>query len=230
MLVIPAFNEQGKVGKVVRGARACGALDRVIVVDDGSGDATSREARRAGALVLRHRRNRGVGAALRTGFAKARKMGGRTLVVMGADDQDRAEEIPRLLAGITAGNDFVQGSRWLRGGRTLNMPLSRSLGTRIYSAFFTALSGRRTTDATNGFRAFRASLLETIDLDARWLDRYELEPYLYWRALRDGHSVKEVPVTKKYPPRGGSYTKMTPLLDWWSIFRPLLLLRLGIKR
>jgi dolichol-phosphate mannosyltransferase len=229
-MVIPAFNEGKTVGDVVRDARKSGVLSGIIVVDDGSTDGTWREARKAGATVLRHGKNMGVGAALRTGFTRARRQGCETIVVMGADAQDLGRQIPRLLGGISSGYDFVQGSRWLKGGRTENMPLARKIGTHVYSALFSLVVGRRLTDATNGFRAFRASMLDRIDLRPRWLNRYELEPYLYLQALRRGFRVKEVPVTKRFPGPGGSYTKMTPFLDWWRILRPLLLLKFGIRK
>ena len=198
-VVVPALNEERTIGRVVRGARKCREIDRVIVVDDGSTDRTAIKARAAGAIVVRHRVNRGVGAALRTGFGKAVRSGCGVIVVMGADDQDSAEEIPRLLAAIRRGNDFVQGSRWIAGGRVVNIPLFRRVTTIVYSILFTLLTGRRITDGTNGFRAFRSGILKRIDIGQKWLDTYELEPYLYYHAVVDGLRVSEVPVTKRYP-------------------------------
>ena len=71
---------------------------------------------------------------------------------------------------------------------------------------------------------------ERIALDQPWLDKYELEPYLFLKAIRLGYKVKEVPVSKVYPPKELGYTKMKPLVGWWSILRPLVYLGLGIKR
>ncbi len=226
-VVIPAYNEAPRIARVVAGARKTkGAA--VIVVDDGSSDGTAAAARKARARVVRHRRNRGVGAALRTGFDAARRGGARIIVVMGGDDQDSGDEIPRLLKKIRNGYDFVQGSRWLPGGKVLGIPPSRNAGTRVYSAIFSILAGKRITDGTNGFRALKAGLLDGIDLKSSRLDRYELEPYLYFQALRKGFRVTEVPVTKKYPPQRRAYTKMVPFLDWWRIFRPLPMIAFGI--
>jgi dolichol-phosphate mannosyltransferase len=82
------------------------------------------------------------------------------------------------------------------------------------------------------FRAFRTAVLknENIKLDQRWLDRYELEPYLYYKVVEQNFKVSEVPVTKKYPLDDMGYTKMIPFLDWWSILRPLIFLKLRIKK
>jgi hypothetical protein len=69
-----------------------------------------------------------------------------------------------------------------------------------------------------------------LDLDQRWLDEYELEPYLYIKAIRLGYRTAEVPVTKVYPPKSVGQTKMRPITGWWSMLRPLVYLGLGIRR
>jgi dolichol-phosphate mannosyltransferase len=179
--------------------------------------------------VVRRPINEGVGAALRAGFKEARAGGAGIIVVLGGDDQDNPEEIPRLLAPLKDGKDFVQGSRWRTGGRTENINLFRWMTTRMYSVFFRWCTGFPCTDGTNGFRAFRADILDRIDLEAVWLNAYELEPYLFYHAVRNFKAV-EVPVTKRYPLHKGGYTKMVPFKSWWSILRPLILLRLGVKK
>jgi len=229
-VILPAFNESKVIGRVVRSARQRPDVGAVYVVDDGSRDGTARVARKAGARVLIHPRNRGAGAALRTGYQAAVWAGFDILVTMGADDQDNASEIPRLLARIRKGDDFVQGSRWLREGRVENIPLFRRVTTIIYSLVFSVVAGRRITDGTNGFLAIRSRLLRRINLNQAWLDRYELEPYLYYHAVHDGYRVSEIPVTKRYPKSGDGYTKMRGLKDHWRILRPLILLGLRIKR
>lgn len=229
--VLPCKDESGKIGRLVR-RFAPGLVGTVLVVDDGSSDGTAQEAQMAGATVLRHGRNRGVGAAIRSGIDWARANGYDIVVVMAGDDQDDPAEIPTVLEPIVTGKaDLVQGSRRLDGRRTVDMPLFRRVTTRIYSLLFRLVTGFPATDATNGFRAFRLALCDDpgIRLDQDWLDTYELEPYLLVQALRRGYRVVEVPVTKTYHRELG-YTKMMPGRDWWRILRPLIFLRLGLRR
>jgi dolichol-phosphate mannosyltransferase len=133
---------------------------------------------------------------------------------------------------VEEGFDFVQGSRYLPGGDFGNMPFYRQIATRfVHPWLFSLVARRRVTDSTNGFRAIRLSMLDdsAIDIDQEWLDKYELEPYLMFKAIRLGYRFKEVPVTKIYPPKELGYTKMKPFSGWWSILRPLFFLGLGIK-
>jgi len=229
--LLPALNESGKVRKVVA-QMPPEIVDTTVVIDDGSTDGTVAEAEAAGATVLRHGHNRGVGAAIRTGIRYAQGNGYDVIVVVASDDQDNPSEIPRLLSAIApVGNDYVHGSRYIRGGARVHHPRSRTVLTRGYSLLFSLVARRWTSDASNGFRAFRTSIVETMDLDQLWLDRYELEPYLYYQAIRQGYRVTEAPVTKRYPEdHAVGYTKMRPFRDWWHISRPLLYLGIGIKR
>jgi dolichol-phosphate mannosyltransferase len=228
--VIPAYNEAGKIGAVVRKVprhhAAC-----VIVVDDASSDGTVAEARTAGAdEVLVHEVNRGVGAAIRTGLSAARRQGCDVAVILSGDDQHEPDELPRVLGPVLEGQaDLVQGSRWLPGGATPGIPPERRWLTQLYPILFRLASGFPSTDGTNGFRAFRLDLLDDprIRLDQPWLDRYELEPYLLLQTLRSGYRVREVPVTVRYHDRGT--TKMRLVRDGWRILRPLVFLRLGLK-
>lgn len=230
-LVAPAWNEGERIARVVKGVPA-GAVDAVFVVDDGSSDDTARSAREAGARVLCHERNRGVGAAIRTGLEQARQEGFEVAVVISGAAKSPPAQIPSLLQPIREDwADFVQGSRYVPGGTQSAMPLGRVLGTRAYSLFFSLLVGRRVHDASSGFRAMRLSMLDDrrIDLRQGWLDRYELEPYLLFQALRCGFRVVEVPMRVEYPPAGRPYTKMRAITGWWSIFRPVLFLALRLR-
>jgi len=230
-VVVPAWNEAGKIGDVVRKVPRRLA-SRVIVVDDCSADGTVDEARAAGAeQVIRHERNRGVGAAIRTGLLEAKRAGYEFAAILSGDDQHEPDELSRVLEPLFAGAaDLVQGSRWLPGGATPGIPPERRWLTRLYPVLFRLASGAPCTDGTNGLRAFRLSLLDDprIRLGQDWLDRYELEPYLLYQAVRCGYRVREVPVTVRYHGRGTS--KMHLLRDGWRILRPIVYLRLGLKR
>ena len=229
--VVPAWNEHGKIGDVVRKVPRRFAAT-VIVVDDCSADDTADEARAAGAeVVIRHDVNRGVGAGIRTGLFEAKRRGIEFAAILSGDDQHEPDELPRILVPLFAGEaDLVQGSRWLPGGATPGIPPDRRWLTQLYPLLFRIASGRPVTDGTNGMRAFRLALLNDprINLAQEWLDRYELEPYLLYQAFRCGYRVREAPVTVRYHGRGT--TKMRLFADGWRLLRPLVHLRLGWKR
>ncbi|MBU8933840.1 MAG: glycosyltransferase family 2 protein [candidate division Zixibacteria bacterium] len=234
LCILPAYNEQGKVGKVVTKVTATNEVDRIVVVDDCSTDNTQQEASEAGATVIRHEVNQGVGAGIRTGLTYGRENGFDIAVIMSGDDQHEATELPAVLAPLRNGEaDFVQGSRRLKEGKTVNAPLFREITTRLYSLVFTVFTGHRITDGTNGFRAFFLSILDNdaINLDQDWLNTYELEPYLLWRAVKSSEvRVVEAPVTVYYRGETKQYSKMRPFRDWWRLARPLVFLRLGLRR
>jgi dolichol-phosphate mannosyltransferase len=214
-------------------------VDLVLVVDDGSTDATAQVAREAGATVVRHEQNQGAGAAIRTGIRYAREHGFEGVVVLNAIGKFDPADVGTLLTPLREGRaDLVQGSRFVPDGTHEGAPLKRQIGQWGYSLAFSTLLGHRVTDASSGIRAFRTSLAfaDGIDLDQSWLNRYELEPYLLWKAIQLGHRVLEVPMNVHYPPGPrAEYTRMRPIKDWWRLTRPLLFLtadrfRLGPRK
>lgn len=230
LVVVPALNEEGKIGRVA-GRIPRHLVDGILVVDDGSSDRTREEAESAGATVVRHDHTRGVGAAIRTGIDHALRNGFDVVVVFSGDDQHDPADLPALLHPILEeGCDLVQGSRRLGGLRAPNIGWFRRLATWFYAVLFRLLTGFPISDATNGGRAFKVSLFAGggIDLWQPWLDTYELEPYLLYKAVTGGHRVREVPITVVYHDRGT--TKMKAIRDWWRILRPLVLLALRIRR
>jgi dolichol-phosphate mannosyltransferase len=231
-VVIPALNEEGKIGRVLDKFPADGRFE-AIVVDDGSTDRTGDEAHEHGAaVVLRHDVRQGVGAAIRDGWNEGVARGRPYLALLSGDDQHEPSELVGALDALLAsGADYVQGSRWRKGGHVRGPSSGRALGTRFYSLVFSALTLRVVTDATNGFRVFRSAILSdpAINIHQSWLDSYDLEPYVLYKAIRRGYRVIEYPCTVVYHAREG-YTKMRGLRDWWRLFRPALLLRTGVKR
>ncbi|HEV2969566.1 MAG TPA: glycosyltransferase family 2 protein [Pirellulales bacterium] len=231
--IVPAYNEQQKIGQVVaRTPRDI--VDRLLVVDDGSIDRTAEVARSGGAEVLSLGRVLGVGSALRSGLQYARREGFEIAVIMAGNNKDNPAEIPRLLDPICAEQqDLVIGSRFLGGGGYGgDMPAYRKVATRLHPWLMSLATRKRLTETTNGFRAVRLSCLDDprIRLDQKWLDGYGLEVYLLYKMLVCGYRHAEVPCTKIYPPKKLGITKMKPVVGWWDILRPVVLLGLGLRR
>jgi dolichol-phosphate mannosyltransferase len=230
LIIVPAYNEQGKIGRVVHKIPEH-LYESIVVVNDCSADGTAGEAESAGAIVLSHSVNRGVGAAIRTGIDYAIKNNYDAVVVMAGDDQHDPGDLPGLLAPLHEGKyDFVQGSRRLAGLQAPNIGSFRRIMTWGYTALFRILTGFPCTDATNGGRAFRLRIFRNkqINLWQDWLNTYELEPYLLYKAIRCAVRVTEAPMKVIYHERGT--TKMRPFRDWWRLFRPLVFLALGLRK
>jgi dolichol-phosphate mannosyltransferase len=230
-VVIPAHNEAGKIGCVLDKMPDDGRFE-AIVVDDGSSDGTADEARAHGAaVVLRHETRRGAGAAIRDGWSCALDRGRPYLALVGGDDQHDPAELVHALDTLRAARvDYVQGSRRMPGGKTPGAWRSRRVANLFYAVAFSALARRRVTDPSNGFRIFCANLLAdpAIDLCQGWLDGYELEPYLLFKAVRR-HHVVEIPVTVSF--HGVQRTTIIrAVYSWFRLLRPVFLLAVGVRR
>ncbi len=232
IVIAPAYNEAAKIGLAV-GRVPREVADEVLVVDDGSSDETAFVAQQAGAHVLSLGQVYGVGYALRAGLEYARHQGFNIAVIMAGNNKDEPNEIPRLLEPIVFNSaDLVIGSRYLAGGAYGGeMPQYRKVATRIHPRLLSLACGKQLTESTNGFRAIRLKCLEDerIKLNQGWLDGYGLEVYLLYKMIKLGYSHCEVPCTKIYPPRRIGNTKMKPVVGWWDMLRPVVLLGLGLR-
>jgi dolichol-phosphate mannosyltransferase len=233
MSLAPAYNEEARVAKVLIGMPA--VVDCALVVDDGSTDGTAAVARQHGGTVLTIPQHTNLDNALRTGFEYAHQHGFDIIVVMAGNGKDDPREIPRLLAPLEEDRaDYVQGSRYLTGGTAGNMPKHRAFATRLYPRLLRLYPGFPATDGTNGFRAYKASILKDprIDIYQPWLCRTGVEFYLSIKVMLLGYRVVEVPVSKIYPQvvNYGTYTKVKPFTDWWNILKPWVYLTLHLKK
>jgi glycosyltransferase involved in cell wall biosynthesis len=193
--VIPAYNEAGRVGDVVR--RACASVAGVVVVDDGSSDGTAEEARQAGASVVRHELNRGQGAALRTGTETALALGAEIVVHLDADGQHDPTRVAAVTAPIEAGEaDVVFGSRFL-GDRAVDMPASRRALLFCAKQFSALALGipKSCTDPQSGLRALSADAARKV---AFVQDRFAHCSEILRLVTRSPLRWKEVPTTVTY--------------------------------
>ena len=230
IVVAAAYNEQGKIGQVVRKTKKlANFVDEIVVVNDCSSDETEQEAKSAGATVINHEKNRGAGAAYRTGYMYGLKKNYDIIIEVAGDDQDDPLYFKKLILPIIEeGYDYIHGSRY-KSDVKIRQPWFRYLTTKAFSMVFSLAARKRVTDGTNGFRAFRSEILKHINLNKKWLNRYELEPYFLLEVIRKKYKHKEVGVPK-YWPKGKSYSKMVPIKSWWSISKPMIYRLLYIKK
>jgi glycosyltransferase involved in cell wall biosynthesis len=193
LALIPAYQAAPHVGAVVRGA-----LEHlpVVVVDDGSTDATGDAARAAGAEVLVQPANQGKGAALRRGFGHALEVGARAVVTLDADGQHDPTEIPAFLAAERAGSaDLIIGRRDFR-----RMPLSRRVANQLGTWTLSWAVGQPIPDNQSGYRLIGASLMRRL-LDSRE-DGFEFEVEMIAVAIRDQMRIAWVPIRTIYGDAG----------------------------
>jgi glycosyltransferase involved in cell wall biosynthesis len=152
--VVPAFNEQQNVGRVIEEIRAFDPGLDIVVVDDGSVDATADVARRHGAIVLRLPFNLGIGVAVQTGFRYAFENDYDLAVRVDGDGQHDPSHLDRVIAPILAGDaDIAVGSRFVADAEGYRSSRSRRIGIRLLAAVVSRIIGRRVTDTTSGFQA-----------------------------------------------------------------------------
>ena len=223
-VIVPALNAAATVGRVIEDLHATLGIP-VFAVDDGSDDATGAVARAHGATVLRHERNRGKGAALRTGLEEARSRGFRLAVSVDADGQHPASSARAVLDGSDDPRALVLGVRdLLRDGA----PASNRFGNGVSNFFLSHFAGRPLSDTQCGLR--RYPVAETLDLGAR-ASGYAFEGEVVLRAIARSLPVIEVPVAVVYAPADhpGSHFRrvVDPTRIVATVVRTVVELRLG---
>ena len=200
----------------------------MIIADGGSDDGTSDPTllRNLGVTALLVKRGPGrLSAQLRMAFGYALDAGYQGVLTMDGNGKDGAEGISRIIGALDAGMDFVQGSRFVRGGRAVNTPFARLIGiTLVHAPLISVGARRRFTDTTNGFRGHSRALLEDpqVDVFRKVFDSYELLAYLPVRAARLGHRTCEVPVSREYPSAQPTPTKIHGTSAHLQLVRVLL--------
>jgi glycosyltransferase involved in cell wall biosynthesis len=228
LVFIPAWNEEASVAGVIADVRGSIPDADILVVDDGSTDATSSRARKGGALVATLPFNQGLGAALQTGYLYALREGYDFCAHLDADGQHPAGEVARLLEEVKAERaDLVIGSRYSDpeaavGSDDYRPTFSRRIGTSVFRFFLTLATRQRFTDTTSGMRAANRRVMALFSAHYS-PDFAEIESLQL--AVREGLRVEEVPV--RMLERAGGSSFLTPLRSAFFIFKGIVVLLVG---
>lgn len=192
-VIIPCYNEQATIARVVDQVLAVGRADEIIIVDDGSTDGTrevlGQIAQHDNVTVLYHATNCGKGAAVRTGIAQAT---GDIILIQDADLEYDPRDYPALLQPIEEGRaTVVYGSRFLGGPRKA-MLFWHTIGNKLLTLITNILYDTILTDMETGYKVFRADVIKNLPLRSR---RFEFEPEVTAKVLKRGHRIYEVPIT-----------------------------------
>jgi len=192
VVTIPAFNEESTIEGLIREIKsslgACGYQYKILVVDDGSTDATAELARKSGAVVLSHPYNCGLGETFRTEIKQCLEMEADIIVHIDADGQYRPSEIPLLINEIENGSDLVLGSRFM--GTIEHMPFMKRLGNKMFSSAISQITRFKIRDAQTGFRAFTSEVARKIEIKSK--HTYTQEQLI--KAVKNKFRIKEIPV------------------------------------
>lgn len=202
LVVIPTFNERENLPTIVTRLQAALPGTHVLVVDDSSPDGTGDVADSIAAqdpaqrVHVLHRTDKdGLGKAYLAGFAWGLAREYAVIIEMDADGSHAPEQLGRLLEAVNAGADLVIGSRYVSGGKLVNWPKRREFLSRGANTYARLALGAKVHDITAGFRAYRRTVLEKIDLGSVESAGYCFQIDLAWRAVRAGFDVREVPIT-----------------------------------
>jgi glycosyltransferase involved in cell wall biosynthesis len=227
LAVVPAYNEAATVGTVVRGIRERATDFDVLVVDDGSTDETRRIAEDAGARVLHHPFNLGIGGAVQSGFFYALEHGYDYMVQVDGDGQHDPVEIARLVAAMEADYtvDMVCGSRFISDDHKYPAPVSRRTGIHIFAFIVSRLVGQRVSDPTSGFRLYNRRAIALFARDYPH-DYPEVEAVLMLHLHR--LRMREVPV--RMFQRGGGSSSISSGKSLYYMVKVLLAIFVGLAR
>lgn len=226
LVILPAYNEEASIGPVLEGLRAhCKDYD-IVVIDDGSRDATAQRVRESGlARLVQLPYNLGIGAAMQTGFKFAYRNGYDAAVQCDSDGQHPVEEIPRLVQKLEDGvADVIIGSRYVADS-DYRPSMGRRIGKSILSRLIDGLIGGGVTDTTSGFRVFNRRTLAVFS--CHYPEDYP-EPESLVILHRAGLTAAEVPVNMK--PRQGGQTSITSLRSVYYMVKVALAICIDLFR
>lgn len=229
LVIMPTYNEAGNIERAASDLFKFNPDVSLLIVDDGSPDGTGNLAEALAAKdkrisVLHRKDKQGLGAAYIAGFNHAFGLGFDYVVEMDADGSHRAEDLPKLLA-ICQDNDLVIGSRYVRGGKTQNWPLHRQWLSRGGNIYAKIMLGSRLNDMTAGFRVFRSSFLQKMDLASINARGYSFQIEMAYRTIQLGGRTAEVPIT--FVEREIGESKMSGNIVTEAL---LLMTKFGFKR
>ena len=217
-MLIPAFNEEGRVATVIREVQEFLPMATILVVNDGSTDQTAAAGSRAGTLVVSHPFNLGVGTALQTGYKFAVQRDFNYVIQLDADGQHDPSDLPRFLRALEETKaDLVIGSRYL-ANRHRSTSVPRRLGIRTFSLVLTLLIRERLTDPTSGYRAMTRRVLQFCTLDTYGFDYPDADFLLTLH--RAGFRLAEIPIDIK--PRLGGQSQHRGLRPVYYILKMFL--------
>jgi glycosyltransferase involved in cell wall biosynthesis len=220
---IPAFNEEKNIGAIV--AKLKKKYNHVLICDDGSSDMTATIALSLGAIVVKHSKNLGYGAAIKTIFDESRKINGDVLITFDADGQHQISEIDSVLKPIFENKaDIVIGSRFL--GSTKNLPKYRKIGIKTITSLTNAVTGSNLSDTQSGFRAYSKKVLNEIFPTESGMG---ISTEILIKSLKKQMTILEVPITISYennshskPPISHGASVIMSTIKHVAIERPLL--------
>jgi glycosyltransferase involved in cell wall biosynthesis len=225
LVIIPAYNEADSIGEVISQVRTSVPEADIVVIDDGSTDATATIAQEVGALVVSLPHNLGIGGAVQTGYIFAAEMGYDIAVQVDGDGQHNPAEITEIVAPLLAGQaDVVIGSRYIED-RGYITPFLRRMGIFVLASIVSLIIHQRVTDATSGFRAVNRRVIEFC---AREYPHDYPEPESVVLFRRAGFRVREIPVTMN--PRYGGQSSITPKRSFYYMVKVLLAIFIGLLR
>ena len=225
LVIIPAYNEEQSIGKVITRVREVVNHADIVVVNDGSKDETARLADAHGAVVLNLPHNLGIGSAMQTGFLYAREYSYHVAVQVDGDGQHDPSEIPEIIQTLqSSGADIVIGSRYIED-RGYTTPWARRMGIIFLSSVISLLVGKRVTDPTSGFRALNRRAIIFCAADYPF-DYPEPESVVLFQ--RAGLKILEIPVTMN--PRYGGQSSITPLRSGYYMVKVILAILIGLLR